>query len=344
MLQFPERPASQSAQLLNTFRETFRSRQEALKRGQAPIRVPQSKRLYERQRDMAYHFKPELFVQTGGATLFRCPEEELLVRAPEICVMPMGVPHHETVENLDTPFENVVVCLYSKTVTVHYARADENMRPRATDIFFYQSPYFPDLVSMLNLSANLYHSTLPSSKTGLQGLMLAVFSLLLNMIESEDGAASVESQRVYRCQWLIRNHLQDPELSLQWLADSLGCSANYLSKLFHDELGEKLTHYIMRIRLDNALLALRDTTLSIKEIALACGFRDPNYFSRAFRQRFERTPKDYRQALVNECGRPEDQPKLVRGEHEEFHFGYDKDNKPIKGSLKSLPSEEDSDR
>lgn len=334
MLHYPERPASQSVKLIETFRETFRARQESLKRGQAPIRVPQPKHLYERQRDMAYHFKPELFVQTGGATLFRCPEEELLVRAPEICIMPMGVPHHETVENLDTPFENVVVCFYSKTVTVHLARADESMTPRATDIFFYQTPYFSDLVSMLNLSAGLFHSTLPDSKLGLQGVMMGVFSLLLNMIATEDGSASVESQRVYRCQWLIRNHLQDPELSVQWLADSLGCSSNYLSKLFHDELGEKVTNYIMRIRLDNALFALRDTTLSVKEIALACGFRDPNYFSRVFRQRYEMTPKDYRQKLVNESGRPESQPKLVRGDHEEYHYGYDEKNRPIQGNLR----------
>lgn len=254
MLHYPERPATQSDKLLDTFRSTFRSRQESLKRGLAPIRVPQPKRLYERQSQMAYHFKPELFVQTGGATLFRCPEEELLVRAPEICVMPMGVPHHETVENLDTPFENVVVCFYSKTVTVHLARADESMTPRATDIFFYQTPYFSDLVSMLNLAANLHHSSLPDSKLGLQGVMLGVFSLLLNMIATENGAANVESQRVYQCQWLIRNHLQDPELSVQWLADSLGCSSNYLSKLFHDELGERVTQYIMRIRLENALI------------------------------------------------------------------------------------------
>ncbi len=336
MLHFPERPASQSEKLLAKFRETFRGRQESLKRGLASIRVPQPKHLYERQSEMAYHFKPELFVQTGGATLFRCPEEELLVRAPEICVMPMGVPHHETVENLDTPFENVVVCFYSKTVTVHLARSDEDMKPRATDIFFYQTPYFSNLVSMLNLSASLHHSSLPDSKLGLQGVMMGVFSLLLNMIATEDGAASVESQRVYRCQWLIRNHLQDPELSVQWLADSLGCSGNYLSKLFHDELGEKVTHYIMRIRLDNALLALRDTSLSVKELALACGFRDPNYFSRVFRQRFEMTPKDYRQTLINESGKPEQEPKLVRGSHEEYHYGYDEKNRPIRGNLKDI--------
>ncbi len=44
----------------------------------------------------------------------------------------------------------------------------------------------------------------------------------------------------------------------------------------------------------HALELLRSTTLSIKEIAPRCGFSDPQYFSRAFRNIFGQPPGEWR--------------------------------------------------
>ncbi len=332
MRQYPPRSKEETYRLLDRFKEAFRNRQAGLRRGTALVRVPELRGLYERHADMAYHFKPELFLQTGGCTLFRTPVESFALQASEICIMPMGVPHHEVAESRPTAFENVVVCFYSKTVTVHLATCVDGSRPEASDIFFFQPPYFQELVSIVNLATSLSHSHLPDSKAGVQGLLIGFFSLLLNMISTENEAASPESQRVYQCQWKIRNHLNDPELSVHWLAESLDCSSNYLSKIFHDEIGEKITNYITRVRLENAVYAMRDTALSVKEISNACGFRDPNYFSRVFRQSFNVSPKEYRQRLLDEAKKQEQRPKLVRGDYEEYHFGYDRDKKLITGS------------
>lgn len=331
MRQYPPRSKEETHRLLDVFNTVLRDRQAALRRGLATVRVPQLKGLYERHPDMAYHFKPELFLQTGGCTRFRMPEENFALKASELCVMPMGVPHHEVAESLGGAFENVVVCFYSRTVTVHLARANSLGKPEATDIFFYQPPVFADMVSILNLSVSLAHSPLPDAKVGLQGLMVGLLSLLLNMMAADDEWATLESQRVYQCQWKIRNHLNDPELSVHWLAETLECTSNYLSKIFHDEVGETITNYITRVRLENAVYALRDTAFSVKEISNACGFRDPNYFSRVFRQRFELSPKEYRQKLLQESRAKESRPKLVRGDYEEYHFGYDRENRLITG-------------
>jgi len=331
MRQYPPRPAAQNHKLLEHFRSVFQARIAALSRGSAVVKIPSLENLYERRSDMAYHFKPELFIQSGGATDFEFPQSNLRLNSDEICIIPRGVPHGETTVSNNTPFENIVVCFYSSTTTVHLARQDEEGRPYATDILFYRTPLFQNLVSLIDLSVTLYQTNLSHASTGVKGLLIALFSILIDLISADEEASTPESQRVYQCQWEIRNHLNNSDLSVQWLADKLDCTANYLSKVFHKEIGEKITTYIARVRLENALAALNDTTLSVKEISNACGFRDPNYFSRVFKQKYDVPPKDYRRKLIEQSRQKEEQPKVVLGDYEEYHFGYDKDNNLIKG-------------
>jgi len=53
--------------------------------------------------------------------------------------------------------------------------------------------------------------------------------------------------------------------------------------------------FLLHTRLERARYLLDDSDLSIKQIAHACGFADPNYFSRIFRQRHGQSPGAYRQ-------------------------------------------------
>jgi len=52
------------------FAEAFRNQIVALESGRAKVRIPQARELYVARPGMAYHFKPELFVQRGGETAF----------------------------------------------------------------------------------------------------------------------------------------------------------------------------------------------------------------------------------------------------------------------------------
>jgi AraC family transcriptional regulator len=49
------------------------------------------------------------------------------------------------------------------------------------------------------------------------------------------------------------------------------------------------------VRITNALRQLRETDLTIAEIAAKCGFSDQSYFDRRFRQAFGKSPREWRQ-------------------------------------------------
>jgi AraC-like DNA-binding protein len=108
---------------------------------------------------------------------------------------------------------------------------------------------------------------------------------------------------------------------VQHIAEILGCSADYLSHLFHVETKERLTHYIQRIRIEGAILALETTSLNISEIAYAGGFADPAYFTRIFKQHKGLTPHEFRAQLDAHRAVAETHPKTVFFNRLDFTHG-----------------------
>jgi len=106
--------------------------------------------------------------------------------------------------------------------------------------------------------------------------------------------------------------LLEGDLTTHWtlpaLARETGVSSSYLSALFKKRFGVGPLGYFQERRLRRAEQLLRDPYLSIKEAGYLCGYDDPNYFTRQFRKRFERSPSEYRknppspQALWLEAG------------------------------------------
>lgn len=304
------------------FIETFRRQVALLEAGRARIHIPATRRLFERHPGMAYHFKPEMFIQLSGETEFTFPDQKLVLEAGEICVMAKGVPHGEIARPAgNKPFENVVVCYYNETVAVHVAHESPPGRPIVDDIHFYTTDLYHELVEYLNRTGELRFRDRKACSTAIKGLLLAELSLLLALVEERNADHYSESERIFRCQWLIRNNLQDPDLGVETLAAELRCSPGHLSKLFHRETGERIVAYLTRVRLANAMDAIRHSGLSMKEIATACGFNDPNYFTRVFRKATGRSPVQYREELRHLASAIEREPKVVYFDREERGFG-----------------------
>jgi len=158
----------------------------------------------------------------------------------------------------------------------------------------------------------------------------------------ETGAGELNSDigKVFRAKCLVREQFANPELSVQHIAEMLGCSPDYLSHLFHVETKERLTHYIQRIRIEGAILALETTSLNISEIAYAGGFADPAYFTRTFKQHKGFTPHEYREQLGMHRAQAESQPKTVFHDRMDFTHGEPKNpsipGRPAPGSAVAL--------
>lgn len=99
--------------------------------------------------------------------------------------------------------------------------------------------------------------------------------------------------------WLLKEYIiqhYTEAINLNLLADSMKCSPALLTKLFIQNYNISPGKYITSLRLGFAKNLLQNRPdLSIKEIALLCGYSEQGYFSRIFRKYTGQTPVEYRE-------------------------------------------------
>lgn len=86
----------------------------------------------------------------------------------------------------------------------------------------------------------------------------------------------------------------DQEITLQSVADHLGISRVYLSKIFKKETGVNFVDFLSRLRIRKAIELLQTSTLKVYEIAEMVGFKNAAYMSFCFKEETGKSPSDYR--------------------------------------------------
>ena len=90
------------------------------------------------------------------------------------------------------------------------------------------------------------------------------------------------------------------DISIDDLCKYFYCSRGTLINKFKEEYGKTIHQYLLDFRLEQSLDLLRNNDLSIQEIAITCGFKDANYFSKSFRRKFSISPSEYKLSILHE--------------------------------------------
>ncbi|HOJ11915.1 MAG TPA: response regulator [Clostridiales bacterium] len=83
-------------------------------------------------------------------------------------------------------------------------------------------------------------------------------------------------------------------LQLKDLADQFYLNPNYCCYLFKNLTGNSFSEYLTSKRMGRACKLLKDTTLTISEVAAEAGYNDYYYFNKTFKRQFSCTPSQYR--------------------------------------------------
>ena len=106
------------------------------------------------------------------------------------------------------------------------------------------------------------------------------------------GASNVLAERAR--DYIRTNFTQT--ISTSDVARELECSPGYLGVAFRKAFGESPMSYVHGLRVGAASRLLRETRLTISQVAREAGFTNLNYFSRVFRSRSGMTASAYRRA------------------------------------------------
>jgi AraC family transcriptional regulator len=98
----------------------------------------------------------------------------------------------------------------------------------------------------------------------------------------------------------IRKHINEP-LDRGILASVAGFSVPHFHRVFTAHVGESAASYVRRLRLERAGHKLRMGAINITEVALAAGYDTHAAFSKAFKQQFGLSPREFRQLGCREA-------------------------------------------
>ncbi len=117
-----------------------------------------------------------------------------------------------------------------------------------------------------------------------------IFSSRAVESRSTETVLRIEQSVTYMAQ-----HLDEP-LQVATLAAQANVSPSHFFALFKRRIGSAPIDYFTRLRMQRACHLLKQTSLSVKEIAAELGYDDPFYFSRVFKSVNRMAPSDYRTA------------------------------------------------
>ncbi len=113
--------------------------------------------------------------------------------------------------------------------------------------------------------------------------------------------------RINRAVLYIESNTEE-HLTLDQIAQVACLSPFHFHRLFTATVGESVYDYIKRLRLERAALHLRYSSDTVDTISERSGYAQPTSFSKAFRDRFGESPRQYR-AGGSSNGPPESQQK-----------------------------------
>jgi AraC-like DNA-binding protein len=115
---------------------------------------------------------------------------------------------------------------------------------------------------------------------------------------SQPNAAGRKAEIVQEINDYVRNHLQDPFLSADTIADHLGYSSSYLRRLYKEAAQTTLADYILSERIEQVKQYLLRTDETLAVIAAKTGFQTRSHFFSTFKKSTGLTPSQYRESMA----------------------------------------------
>lgn len=122
-------------------------------------------------------------------------------------------------------------------------------------------------------------------------------SLILHLVRAAGGADTAKpraSAPVERTRALIESCLAEG-LSLEELAEEAGVSRSHFARRFRAEVGVSPHRYQSQLRIERAKAMLRESQMTLVDIAMELGFCSQSHFTQAFRAHEGVTPRRYRE-------------------------------------------------
>ncbi|MBK8704294.1 MAG: response regulator [Saprospiraceae bacterium] len=120
-----------------------------------------------------------------------------------------------------------------------------------------------------------------------------LFKSKLSLEPSAVTVTSLDEKLLKRCIEVVEQYMDDSELNVETMCHEIGVSRPQLYRKLKSLTDLSINEFIRSIRLKRAAQLLSQDNSSIKEVMFKVGFSNSSYFTRAFKDEFNCTPKEY---------------------------------------------------
>ena len=224
-----------------------------------------------------------------GSGIFKIDDKIYPLKKGDLFILLKGM-NVEYTSSIDDPWKYYWVGFSGKNVNEYLKRT--SVLDTCVINFSKKSKIPNIIIDMCNISKN-YNQTSSDDI-----LLLSKLDLLLYYISSE-------FPKAFKCDNnLTHTYIQEAidfinnnymrAITVQEVADHVNLSRSYLYKMFIKHLSQSTQSYLINIRMYKSSLLLKETRLSISEIANKVGYNDPLLFSKTFSKHFSMSASKYR--------------------------------------------------
>jgi AraC-like DNA-binding protein len=190
----------------------------------------------------------------------------------------------------ENPWEYIWIGFHGLNVSHYLQRAGLS---KETPVFHYTrgSQLRNCLLELVKVNSEYTNST----DLRIQALLHLLFAELIENASQEFSAISYTARDQYvrkAIEYIQTNYMK--HITVRILADYIGLDRSYLTTLFKERLNISPQAYLTHFRMNKACLLLKEKDLSITEVALLSGYKDPVVFQKAFKNALGISPSKYR--------------------------------------------------
>ena len=252
----------------------------------------------------------EIALIVSGSGVHRVLNQTIPCKSGDICVVSAGVPHGYFTSDAQSPLvikrilfdpkdwfpteissvgePRYCYGVFSDSAILAYAMLNTRTYREAEILF-------ADILAETVQQKNEWRSAVGAYLTQ---LLIKISRYIGGAIKNIPAAPSKEWNIVLSTVRSIVSAFDDPDLTLETIANSLYISKSHLSRLFKSLIGESFSEYLRRVRMDHACRLLRETKLNMEEIVCRCGLRDMQSFYHNFQASMHVTPHQYRLSQI----------------------------------------------
>lgn len=153
-----------------------------------------------------------------------------------------------------------------------------------------------EIMSLMQLLQQMLTNDHPYETIRIRALMVLCITSFLSLDVASSEILGFDPVLQQRIENVIHEKLHEG-LRVGELASEVGLTTDYFSRMFGKTYGIPPREYLVKQRIHNAVNLLRDTNLSVAQIAHAVGLENVSLFCRQFRSIMGQTPHRYRNNL-----------------------------------------------